>query len=227
MFWDRLLSYPRYSKEWLPLLWLHCKQFVSKVVLRGLCMQTCPALLSPGSGGPKVYCYCTGQYVSTCCIPSPHPHGPSGDSFLWCRVALLSEYTVSAKFGELQPYPLELIVAVSKGKHACLSLFCLWTNILGCPHQAWNCIPTLGDPALTVCSVSPGVDLIAAFYGCLYCGCVPVTVRPPHPQNLGTTLPTVKMIVEVSSLFWQAMSSWVGSWHLSCMVFILCRMKLT
>lgn len=45
--------------------------------------------------------------------------------------------------------------------------------------------------------VSPGVDLIAAFYGCLYCGCVPVTVRPPHPQNLATTLPTVKMIVEV------------------------------
>ncbi|XP_053420646.1 disco-interacting protein 2 homolog A isoform X6 [Nycticebus coucang] len=44
----------------------------------------------------------------------------------------------------------------------------------------------------------PGVDLIAAFYGCLYCGCVPVTVRPPHPQNLSTTLPTVKMIVEVS-----------------------------
>eukprot|EP00069_Balaena_mysticetus_P006562 bmy_18699T0 len=44
----------------------------------------------------------------------------------------------------------------------------------------------------------PGVDLIAAFYGCLYCGCVPVTVRPPHPQNLTTTLPTVKMIVEVS-----------------------------
>ncbi|XP_070108514.1 disco-interacting protein 2 homolog A isoform X20 [Equus caballus] len=42
----------------------------------------------------------------------------------------------------------------------------------------------------------PGVDLIAAFYGCLYCGCVPVTVRPPHPQNLATTLPTVKMIVE-------------------------------
>ncbi|XP_049341030.1 disco-interacting protein 2 homolog A isoform X4 [Astyanax mexicanus] len=44
----------------------------------------------------------------------------------------------------------------------------------------------------------PGVDLIATFYGCLYAGCVPVTVRPPHPQNLATTLPTVKMIVEVS-----------------------------
>uniref|UniRef100_A0A4X1T1H0 DMAP1-binding domain-containing protein n=1 Tax=Sus scrofa TaxID=9823 RepID=A0A4X1T1H0_PIG len=45
----------------------------------------------------------------------------------------------------------------------------------------------------------PGLELIAAFYGCLYCGCVPVTVRPPHPQNLATTLPTVKMIVEVST----------------------------
>uniref|UniRef100_A0A5F8G6R1 Disco interacting C n=1 Tax=Monodelphis domestica TaxID=13616 RepID=A0A5F8G6R1_MONDO len=44
----------------------------------------------------------------------------------------------------------------------------------------------------------PGIDLIAAFYGCLYAGCVPITVRPPHPQNIATTLPTVKMIVEVS-----------------------------
>uniref|UniRef100_A0A673CZH0 DMAP1-binding domain-containing protein n=1 Tax=Sphaeramia orbicularis TaxID=375764 RepID=A0A673CZH0_9TELE len=44
----------------------------------------------------------------------------------------------------------------------------------------------------------PGIDLIVAFYGCLYAGCVPITVRPPHPQNIGTTLPTVKMIVEVS-----------------------------
>ncbi|XP_064419577.1 disco-interacting protein 2 homolog A isoform X11 [Latimeria chalumnae] len=44
----------------------------------------------------------------------------------------------------------------------------------------------------------PGIDLIVTFYGCLYAGCVPITVRPPHPQNLTTTLPTVKMIVEVS-----------------------------
>lgn len=44
-----------------------------------------------------------------------------------------------------------------------------------------------------------GIDLIATFYGCLYAGCVPVTVRPPHPQNLATTLPTVKMIVEVTA----------------------------
>lgn len=46
--------------------------------------------------------------------------------------------------------------------------------------------------------VCAGIDLIATFYGCLYAGCVPVTVRPPHPQNLATTLPTVKMIVEVT-----------------------------
>ena len=33
---------------------------------------------------------------------------------------------------------------------------------------------------------------------CLYVGVVPVTIRPPHPQNLQTTLPTVRMIVDVS-----------------------------
>ncbi|XP_017774961.1 PREDICTED: disco-interacting protein 2 isoform X2 [Nicrophorus vespilloides] len=44
----------------------------------------------------------------------------------------------------------------------------------------------------------PGLDLICAFYGCLYVGAVPVTIRPPHPQNLQTTLPTVRMIVNVS-----------------------------
>lgn len=44
----------------------------------------------------------------------------------------------------------------------------------------------------------PGVELVSAFYGCLYVGCVPVTIRPPHPQNVASTLPTVRMIVEVS-----------------------------
>ena len=39
---------------------------------------------------------------------------------------------------------------------------------------------------------------MSAFYGCLYVGCVPVTIRPPHPQNVASTLPTVRMIVEVS-----------------------------
>lgn len=53
----------------------------------------------------------------------------------------------------------------------------------------------------------PGIDLIAAFYGSLYAGCVPITVRPPHPQNIATTLPTVKMIVEVGLFFTQMMFS--------------------
>lgn len=50
-----------------------------------------------------------------------------------------------------------------------------------------------------LCPPPAGIDLIAAFYGCLYAGCVPITVRPPHPQNIATTLPTVKMIVEVNA----------------------------
>ncbi|XP_067935039.1 disco-interacting protein 2 homolog C-like isoform X2 [Watersipora subatra] len=45
----------------------------------------------------------------------------------------------------------------------------------------------------------PSIDLVAAFYGCLYVGCVPIIIRPPHPHNLPTTLPTLKMIVEASN----------------------------
>ncbi|VDK42538.1 unnamed protein product [Anisakis simplex] len=44
----------------------------------------------------------------------------------------------------------------------------------------------------------PGIDLIAAFYGCQSAGLVPVCIRPPHANNLQTTLPTVRMIVDVS-----------------------------
>lgn len=44
----------------------------------------------------------------------------------------------------------------------------------------------------------PGIDLIASFYGCLYAGVVPVVVRPPNERNIPTTLPTAKMVVEVS-----------------------------
>lgn len=43
-----------------------------------------------------------------------------------------------------------------------------------------------------------GLELICAFYGCLYAGLIPVPIRPPHSQNLATTLPTVRMIVDVS-----------------------------
>lgn len=44
----------------------------------------------------------------------------------------------------------------------------------------------------------PGLDLIAAVYGCFYVGLIPVPIRPPNPNNVSTTLPTVKMIVQVS-----------------------------
>ncbi|KRZ94267.1 Disco-interacting protein 2 -like protein C [Trichinella sp. T8] len=52
---------------------------------------------------------------------------------------------------------------------------------------------------------APGIELICAFYGCLVVvqskngrRMVPVCIRPPHPQNLQSTLPTVKMVVDVS-----------------------------
>uniref|UniRef100_A0A8C4QJ99 Uncharacterized protein n=1 Tax=Eptatretus burgeri TaxID=7764 RepID=A0A8C4QJ99_EPTBU len=44
----------------------------------------------------------------------------------------------------------------------------------------------------------PGINLIVAFYGCLYIGCVPITVRPPHPQHVSSMLPTVHMVIQVS-----------------------------
>ncbi len=46
----------------------------------------------------------------------------------------------------------------------------------------------------------PSVDLVIAFYACLYVGLVPVPIRPPHVQNIQTTLPTIKMIVEMSRI---------------------------
>lgn len=44
---------------------------------------------------------------------------------------------------------------------------------------------------------------------------MPITVRPPHPQNIATTLPTVKMIVEVTPP--TSERAWVrhGCWGLS------------
>lgn len=66
-------------------------------------------------------------------------------------------------------------------------------TVLLCVFEFWTFFST--QP---VCTISfAGIDLIAAFYGCLYAGCVPVNVRPPHPQNLAATLPTVRMIIDV------------------------------
>lgn len=79
--------------------------------------------------------------------------------------------------------------------------------------------------ALLLLSVSAaGIDLIAAFYGCLYAGCVPITVRPPHPQNISTTLPTVKMIVEVRLGFLPLHSSY-GLLFLQLSMPLLSRQK--
>lgn len=44
----------------------------------------------------------------------------------------------------------------------------------------------------------PNLDLICAFYACLYAGAIAVPVRPFHPQSLESTLPTVRMTVEVA-----------------------------
>jgi acyl-CoA synthetase (AMP-forming)/AMP-acid ligase II len=46
----------------------------------------------------------------------------------------------------------------------------------------------------------PGIDLIIAFYACLFIGVIPVPIRPPYSQNIQTTLPTIKMIIEMSKV---------------------------
>jgi acyl-CoA synthetase (AMP-forming)/AMP-acid ligase II len=45
---------------------------------------------------------------------------------------------------------------------------------------------------------APGLDLIAAFYGCLSVGLVPICIRSPSVHNLHNSLITVRMIVDVS-----------------------------
>jgi len=42
----------------------------------------------------------------------------------------------------------------------------------------------------------PGLDFIAAFYGCLYAGAIAVPSYPPDPTRLARTLPRVRAIVE-------------------------------
>jgi acyl-CoA synthetase (AMP-forming)/AMP-acid ligase II len=45
-----------------------------------------------------------------------------------------------------------------------------------------------------------GIDLVATFFGCLYAGFVPVTIRPPQPNNLPACLPTIKLTLEISNV---------------------------
>ncbi len=44
-----------------------------------------------------------------------------------------------------------------------------------------------------------GIELIVAFYGCLYVGVVPVIIRPPLISNLPASLPTMKLTMEISN----------------------------
>nr|CAD2186582.1 unnamed protein product [Meloidogyne enterolobii] len=44
----------------------------------------------------------------------------------------------------------------------------------------------------------PGIDLIAAVFGCFCASLVPVCIRPPSAQNLQTSMLTIRMIVQVS-----------------------------
>lgn len=80
-----------------------------------------------------------------------------------------------------------------------------------CPRNLRRSSPLYFKHDLCACLPPPGIDLVAAFYGCLYVGCVPVNVRPPHPQNLAATLPTVRMIIDVSSRHCQGYNYCV--WH--------------
>ena len=43
-----------------------------------------------------------------------------------------------------------------------------------------------------------GIELIVAFYGCLYVGVVPVVIRPPL-VNMLATVPTMKLTIEISN----------------------------
>ena len=48
--------------------------------------------------------------------------------------------------------------------------------------------------------VIAGLELISAFYGCLYAGLVPVCIRPPSSENLQAALPTLKMMMECCNI---------------------------
>jgi phthiocerol/phenolphthiocerol synthesis type-I polyketide synthase C len=52
----------------------------------------------------------------------------------------------------------------------------------------------VGDRALIVCP--PGLDYIAAFFGCLYAGVIAVPVYPPDPVLLNRTLPRLVGVIE-------------------------------
>jgi len=53
-----------------------------------------------------------------------------------------------------------------------------------------------GEPALLL--YPPGLDFIAAFFGCLYGGMIAVPTYPPHPVRASRTLPRLQAILETA-----------------------------
>ncbi|KAL5259725.1 hypothetical protein ACHWQZ_G009983 [Mnemiopsis leidyi] len=45
-----------------------------------------------------------------------------------------------------------------------------------------------------------GLELISAFYGCVYAGLVPVCIRPPSADNLAAALPTLNMMMDCCNI---------------------------
>ena len=45
----------------------------------------------------------------------------------------------------------------------------------------------------------PGLELVCAFYGCLYVGVVPIIIRPPTFANILASVPTIKITLQISN----------------------------
>ena len=56
------------------------------------------------------------------------------------------------------------------------------------------------QPVTMVTPPPPGLELIAAFYGCTYAGLVPVCIRPPSQDNLLAALPTLRTMMECCNI---------------------------
>src|SRR5919206_903896 len=54
-------------------------------------------------------------------------------------------------------------------------------------------IVEVGDRVLLL--YPPGLEYIAAFFGCLYAGAIAVPAYPPHPVRLDRSLPRLRAIV--------------------------------
>src|SRR5262245_21433415 len=65
---------------------------------------------------------------------------------------------------------------------------------IGAWLQESGCAP--GQPVLLL--YPPGLDFIAAFFGCLYGGMIAVPTYPPHPVRAGRTLGRLQAILDAA-----------------------------